>query len=475
MQFPTARDDATMMLDRVEQVIDSATVTERLTAVQSTSNDKNGGAHNQHKCGSYAYYSHAGYTAGRNLIRTILYTRSRQQRRSRTGSVYLFVVHLFLTMLVLIRADNRWCGLELSEQISRADVVAKASVVSRSAVERGKYLATFRIDKLLHSTSSKFNSKFLRLRIDSPNFHLKSTCPIAAKVKPHTKYLLMVKQTGEHQVGLFAGKDEFALVSPPLRATKGILRDTRSILCPNCSSRRSHSKEVKKRHSRHQREDTNVRKTRREQMRLTCSARGNPPPTLYWTMNGHILHNSHAAKIVTKKISKYLRKSILKLQGPVNASIHVQCHAYNSYGHTSRVKLKTVTVATTTTTTTPRPVRPTLPLMRQRKQLQHSRPGRPGSAQHSQHSQLRRTKSISAFSGVNNPMYSTGCPLENYCMNGGTCRYYSDIGELTCHCSRGFHGRRCERKYVSGAKLHGPRMSDKLPICLFGIGHYPCQ
>ena len=44
-------------------------------------------------------------------------------------------------------------------------------------------------------------------------------------------------------------------------------------------------------------------------------------------------------------------------------------------------------------------------------------------------------------------------------------------------CSRGYQGRRCERKYVSatGSQLNGPKMSDKLPICLLGFGHYPCQ
>ena len=52
--------------------------------------------------------------------------------------------------------------------------------------------------------------------------------------------------------------------------------------------------------------------------RLSCSARwvevrsgrhfldfnvfrGNPPPTLYWTMDGKIVRNSHETRIITKK------------------------------------------------------------------------------------------------------------------------------------------------------------------------------
>ena len=39
----------------------------------------------------------------------------------------------------------------------------------------------------------------------------------------------------------------------------------------------------------------------RQTTRLSCSARGNPPPTLYWTIDGRVLENSAATRIVTKK------------------------------------------------------------------------------------------------------------------------------------------------------------------------------
>ena len=31
------------------------------------------------------------------------------------------------------------------------------------------------------------------------------------------------------------------------------------------------------------------------------SNRGNPPPTLYWTLNGKVVQNSESTKIITKK------------------------------------------------------------------------------------------------------------------------------------------------------------------------------
>ena len=30
------------------------------------------------------------------------------------------------------------------------------------------------------------------------------------------------------------------------------------------------------------------------------------------------------------------------------------------------------------------------------------------------------------------PLYSSECPIPDYCMNGGRCQYYSIIGEQSC-------------------------------------------
>ena len=47
-------------------------------------------------------------------------------------------------------SEHSWCGRSLVDQVEGADIVARASVVSRSRVEKGHYYATFRIDKLLY-------------------------------------------------------------------------------------------------------------------------------------------------------------------------------------------------------------------------------------------------------------------------------------------------------------------------------------
>ena len=38
------------------------------------------------------------------------------------------------------------------------------------------------------------------------------------------------------------------------------------------------------------------------------------------------------------RISKYLRKSILRIRGPLMENTYLQCHAVNTYGRDSRVK-----------------------------------------------------------------------------------------------------------------------------------------
>ena len=50
-------------------------------------------------------------------------------------------------------SEYSWCSMSLEDQVDGADIVARASVVSRSRVDKGHYYATFRIDKLLFVSS----------------------------------------------------------------------------------------------------------------------------------------------------------------------------------------------------------------------------------------------------------------------------------------------------------------------------------
>lgn len=411
-------------------------------------------------------------------------------------------------------SEYSWCNMSLEDQVDGADIVARASVVSRSRVDKGHYYATFRIDKLLYSTDTDLMAKFLRLKLETKSHRRKtsaSLCNFSAKVKPNNKYLVMVKRQGQKkQAGIFAPADQYSLYSPPLKSTKKLMREVKSILCQNCGGDQDLSQRVRVRRGKggHQtspgrptkepiNEEKKVKKDNESKevkhpqkqkkkkgnkgnTRLSCSARGNPPPTLYWTMDGKVIENSPSTRIITKNLSKFLRKSILKLKQSVsNRSVHLQCHAFNSFGHTSKVKM-------TNTKKLSMPKKPEV--LNKRKSssrlngFRKSSSGLKSGPLLGQHNKgligdLIRSEPYTggvAAGRMRSPLYSTGCPIPDYCMNGGTCQFYSTIGEQTCHCARGYHGRRCERKYVSTGN-YGPHMSDKFPMCLLGMAHYPCQ
>lgn len=231
------------------------------------------------------------------------------------------------------------------------------------------------------------------------------------------------------------------------------------MFCPDCDSE---TERVRVRRGKQRRGDT-------INTRLSCSARGNPPPTLYWTMDGKIIKNSQSTRIITKNLSKFLRKSILKLKPTVtNKSVKLQCHAYNEYGHTSQIKM-----------TKPREIKHGgrhLKGLRSNKGI--------STGLHRLHYNHGHSKKIllqnmdekagrSKSSRYSSPLYSSSCPIAEFCLNGGTCQYFSTIGEQTCHCPKGYHGQRCERKYVDTGS-RGTRISDKFPMCLLGMAHYPC-
>jgi len=399
---------------------------------------------------------------------------SRRPRRV-TNVRWLLPLFIFANCLLLSSAasvSHQWCGHTLEQQVQGADMVARASVVSRSRVEGGRYWATFRVDRILHSSSPKPEGKFLRLELSTRSGN-SANCVIAAKVKPNGKYLVMVTEEGEKQ------GSQFVLSAPPLKSTKKLVREVKRIL----AGEEERQKVRVRRGKVHQvpSAEPKVRQT----TRLSCSARGNPPPTLYWTIDGRVLENSAATRIVTKNLSKFLRKSVLKLRGSLQqSSTHLQCHAFNSYGHTSKVKMgKMRTSKVRETSRSPR-----------RKSARS-----PDSSSSQAHSSRRRgpeaslmsrriqDSSLRGFRGSSNslkggrllgsslsPLLSSRCPIPDYCLNGGTCQFYSTLGEQTCQCAKGYRGKRCERKYVSTGNL-GAHMSDRFPLCLLGMAHYPCQ
>lgn len=380
---------------------------------------------------------------------------------------------LLLSILVLSSSlcwGAEWCGLSLDQQVAQADAVVRASVVSRSRVEGGRYWATFRVDKLLHSSPGQKLPKFLRLELGTSEGGGED-CILAARVKPHGSYLVMV-------VG--AGGQRFRLASPPIKSSKRNLRELKRIL-----SGEEERQKVRVRRGKVQQASSKPEPRVRQTTRLSCSARGNPPPTLYWTIDGRVLENSSQTRISTKNLSKFLRKSVLKLRGSVQkSSVHLQCHAFNSYGHTSKVKMGKMRTSSPSKGSHKHQKRKSLrreaaPPSTSLRRVQEAAPS---SSRRLQEGGLRgfrkATHSIQGQRGLLlpavSPLRSSSCPIPGYCMNGGQCHFYSALGEQTCHCAKGYRGKRCERKYVSTGSL-GAHMSDRFPLCLLGMAHYPCQ
>jgi len=411
----------------------------------------------------------------------VLRNRGEGLLKARVTNVRWLLPLLILNCLFLsssAKSHSPWCGQTLDQQVRGADMVARAIVVSRSRVEEGRYWATFRVDRILHSSSAKPAAKFLRLELSTRSGKA-ATCVIAAKVKPNGKYLVMVTEEGEKQ------GSQHVLSAPPLKSTKKLVREVKRILTGE-----EEKQKVRVRRGKVHQVPSGEPKVR-QTTRLSCSARGNPPPTLYWTIDGRVLENSAATRIVTKNLSKFLRKSVLKLRGSLQqSSVHLQCHAFNSYGHTSKVKMgKMRTSKVRETSRSPRRKSARSPdssgsLSSSGSQAHSSRRrGVEGSlvSGRIKDSSLRgfRTSSNSLKAGrlrgsPLSPLLSSRCPIPDYCLNGGTCQFYSTLGEQTCQCAKGYRGKRCERKYVSTGNL-GAHMSDRFPLCLLGIAHYPCQ
>lgn len=384
------------------------------------------------------------------------------KRRRRTvsslASSFYFTILASLCLFISPCQANQSCHRLQQEDIPVSDVVTLASVVSRSRSVHGQYSATFQCHKLYQNKYDEdLSSKYIRLKINPQQFRDKN-CKFS-KVKPNSKYLLMLKKDVK---GLTT---QYTLIQHPVKYKRKTLSELDRLFCPDCDSDKER---VRVRRGKQRRGDT-INKINKINTRLSCSARGNPPPTLYWTMDGKKIKNSASTRIITKNLSKFLRKSILKLKPSVtNKSVKLQCHAYNEYGHTSQVKM-----------TKPREIKSGgryLKGLRSHKGISsglHRLHYNHGHSKKILIPNMDETAERSKSSRYSSPLYSSSCPIPEFCLNGGTCQYFSTIGEQTCHCSKGYHGQRCERKYVDTGS-RGTRISDKFPMCLLGMAHYPC-
>lgn len=381
--------------------------------------------------------------------------------RDRTA---LFLVLLLVTSLG--DACDPWShdGAWLADPHTRhdlqsADLVATARVVSRSRSSHGSYSATFLLEKIMKNKVSKdLIQKFVRLRLETRKQHkehFRSQGCGHAKVKPNSKYLIMLRKNNKDTFTM--NVDGYSILSDPIKFKKKHLNQLKIILCDNCGRAKNREKRG--------------RDTWSQGTRLSCSARGNPPPTLYWTLNGKVVQNSVSTKIITKNISKFLRKSILKLKPSIsNRSVKLQCHAFNDFGHASQVKM-----------TKPIKIKKNLRRTSKIKGLRNNL-GKSSTALGRLHythladatSDRRKNHYFQGSNSIGGPLRSSQCPIQDFCLNGGSCQYFGAIGEQICHCSRGYHGQRCELKYADTGS-RGSAMSDRFPLCLLGMAHYPCS
>ncbi|GLV37761.1 vein [Carabus blaptoides fortunei] len=140
-------------------------------------------------------------------------------------------------------------------------------------------------------------------------------------------------------------------------------------------------------------------------LRLTCGVRGNPPPIVTWYKDGREIRG----KRKRPRIKHMEKKSVLSIQNVDSSDAgKYECRAKGVIGKVvSSSALVTIQQDTTTTTTTTVPT---------------------------------DTEGVPCGSPQN----------EELCLNGGTCFFYTILGEMGCRCGEDYTGHRCENKAVSG-------------------------
>ncbi|XP_059475955.1 protein vein isoform X2 [Neocloeon triangulifer] len=187
-----------------------------------------------------------------------------------------------------------------------------------------------------------------------------------------------------------ASQHQFRPLAPPLPATKRHEDAVDRVLCRTCEMRPPSVTGLQ-----------NVTVRARLKLKLTCQYDGSPPPLIEWYKRGRRIEPSKRTKIVNKK-----RRSVLTIARVSKSDAgKYECRAVS----VTDEKVSASAHVTVTNEQTP------------------SRPD----------------NSTTLW-----PLVNTLCPINSYCLNGGTCLYYEAVGELVCECAEGFKGKRCENKDV---------------------------
>ncbi|BES93226.1 Immunoglobulin domain [Nesidiocoris tenuis] len=144
-----------------------------------------------------------------------------------------------------------------------------------------------------------------------------------------------------------------------------------------------------------------------KKVRLVCRCRGHPQPALAWYKDGHPVRASNASRIEFRK----KRTSLVIPKAKLEDAGRYECRATSVTGQVASAWANvTVTIAPALTT---------------------------------------RAPSLS-------PYVPKKCPIEKYCLNGGTCALYDTVQELVCTCAEGYKGSRCENKDVYNQSNSSP-------------------
>ncbi|XP_065342723.1 protein vein isoform X2 [Cloeon dipterum] len=295
-------------------------------------------------------------------------------------------------------------------------VVFKGYVKSRTPVDaHGLYEASFLILKPLKGfTHPQPKKRRRRLQFETPtssNSGVACRQGVVAALDVNATYLVFAERASQHQ---------FRPLAPPLLATKrhedaveGLLGPTFKIKYPTVTLQ-------------------NVTVGTKLKLKLTCHYDGNPLPLIEWYKRGRRIEPTKRTKIVNRK-----RRSVLTI-----ARVSDKDAGWYECKAVSVTEVIACASAHVTVNNEHGPVFP------------------PPKFKPPTFQPPTRFGENTTLNPSHNPYESSLCPVDSYCLNGGTCLFYEVVGELVCKCAEGYKGKRCENKdfYNRGSSMYQKKM-----------------